>query len=237
MIGGDIAYTGQPVLVALAALRTGTDVSRVLVSEEIHPIGASYSANVLAGRYPGERFTRAAVSDALDLADRADVLVVGPGLVDPEPVAIQQTLSRAGVPVVVDSRAIGPALDGEADLSATVFTPDSAEKEWIADRYGSLEAFSDEADAVIALTGDVDVIVADGERRENDTGTTAMTVAGTGDTMTGIVASLMGQGMDRVDAAELGAWIVGKAGELASTEYGTGIVATDVIDRIPDTIR
>lgn len=237
VIGGDVTYTGQPALAAMAALRTGTDVSRALVPEAIHPIVAGYSANVLASPYPGERFTTAAVEDALALADWADALVVGPGLVDPEPAAVRQTVSRAGVPVVVDASAVGPAVGGDADLSAAVFTPDSAEEERITDAHGSLEAFSEETGAVVALTGDVDVIVADGERRENDTGTTAMTVAGTGDTMTGIVASLLGQGMDRVDAAELGAWIVGKAGELASTEYGTGIVATDVIDRIPDTIR
>lgn len=89
----------------------------------------------------------------------------------------------------------------------------------------------------MALTGDVDTIVADGERTTNETGTSALTVAGTGDTMAGIIASLLGQGMDRADAAELGAWILGKSGELASAEYGKGVVATDVIERIPKTIH
>lgn len=237
VLGGDAAYTGPPALAAMAALRTGTDVARALVPGEIHPVVAGYSVNVLAGRFPGERFTAAGVEDALALADWADVLVVGPGLVDPEPPSVQRVVAEAGVPAVVDASAIGPTLGGDVDLSATVFTPDSAEEQRITDEYGSLEAFSEETGAVVALTGDVDVIVADGERRENDTGTTAMTVAGTGDAMAGIVGSLLGQGMDRVDAAELGAWVVGKAGELASAEYGTGLVATDVIDHIPDTIR
>ncbi|PCR89838.1 hypothetical protein CP557_04375 [Natrinema ejinorense] len=62
-------------------------------------------------------------------------------------------------------------------------------------------------------------------------------VAGTGDTMAGIVASLLGQGMERREAAELGAWLLGKTGELATAEYGPGVVATDVIERIPRTIR
>ncbi len=86
-------------------------------------------------------------------------------------------------------------------------------------------------------TGAVDEIVTGGERIANETGTAAMTVAGTGDTLAGIVASLLGQGMDRRDAAELGAWILGESGELATAAYGPGVVATDVIERIPDTIR
>lgn len=55
--------------------------------------------------------------------------------------------------------------------------------------------------------------------------------------MAGIVASLLGQGMSRADAAELGAWILGKSSELATAESGNGIVATDVIERIPDTLH
>ncbi|ELY40260.1 hypothetical protein C496_11827 [Natronorubrum tibetense GA33] len=101
----------------------------------------------------------------------------------------------------------------------------------------TLSNISEETGAVVTLTGNVDEIVADGERERNETGTSALTVAGTGDTMAGITASLLGQGMDRGDAAELGAWILGKSGELATAEYGPGVLATDVIDRIPDTIR
>lgn len=237
VVGGSTEYTGQPTLAALAALRTGSDVSRALVPEEIHLIVASYSLDVLAGRYPGSTFTDEAVEDALAVADWADALVVGPGFVDPDPAAVAETIERADVPVIVDATAIEPALKSDGSYRNTIFTPDGSEEEWIDDAYGSIELFSEETDAVVALTGDTDVIVADGERRINETGTAALTVAGTGDTLTGIVASLLGQGLDRAEAAELGAWILGKAGELASAEYGTGVVATDVIDHIPDTIR
>jgi|GEM_PF-738195 NAD(P)H-hydrate repair Nnr-like enzyme with NAD(P)H-hydrate dehydratase domain len=64
-----------------------------------------------------------------------------------------------------------------------------------------------------------------------------MTVAGTGDTLLGIIASLLGRGMDRREAAELGAWILSETDELVTAEYGPGVVATDVIERIPNTIR
>ena len=235
VIGGSIEYPGQPTISALAALRTGTDDAEALVSEEIHPIVASHSPNLLVDRFDGERFDESAVDRALELGEWADALVIGPGLVDADPAAISETITRTEAPVVVDALAIGPGM--EADLSNTVFTPASEEAEWIEEEYGSIETLSEETDAVVALTGDVDTIVADGERTTNETGTSALTVAGTGDTMAGIIASLLGQGMDRADAAELGAWILGKSGELASAEHGNGVVATDVIERIPDTLH
>ncbi|WP_336364306.1 NAD(P)H-hydrate dehydratase [Halalkalicoccus salilacus] len=235
VIGGSVEYPGQPTISALAALRTGTDDAEALVSEEIYGVVASHSPNLLVDRFDGERFEGDAVDRALELGEWADTLVIGPGLVDADPAAISETITHTEVPVVVDALAIGPGM--EADLSNTVFTPASEEEEWITEEYGSIEALSKETDAVIALTGDVDTIVADGERTTNETGTSALTVAGTGDTMAGIIASLLAQGMNRADAAELGAWILGKSGELASAEYGNGLVATDVIERIPDTLH
>jgi ADP-dependent NAD(P)H-hydrate dehydratase len=152
-----------------------------------------------------------------------------------ERTAVRETLAKVDLPVVVDAVAIEPALSG--DLSNTVFTPDDAEEEAIVEEYGSLETFSESTGAIVVTTGDVDTIIVDGDRTTNETGTPALTVAGTGDTLTGVVAALLGQGLNRAEAAELGAWIVGKAGELATAERGNGLVATDVIDRIPDTIR
>lgn len=235
VIGGSVEYPNQPAISAMAALRTGTDDAEALVSEEIHPIVASHSPNLLVDRFDGRRFNESAVDRAVELGEWSDAVVIGPGLVDAESDAIRETITRIDVPVVVDALAIDPGV--EADLSNTVFTPASEEAEWITEEYGSIEEFSEETDAVVALTGDVDTIVADGERTTNETGTSALTVAGTGDTMAGILASLLGQGMDRADAAELGAWILGKSGELASAEYGKGVVATDVIERIPKTIH
>lgn len=235
VVGGSVGFAGQPALVGLAAMRTGSDDAHVLVPEAIFQAVASHSPNLLVNRYPGERFTDDAVERAVDLAADVDALVVGPGLGDPDAAAVGELIAAADCPMVVDAAAIDLPID--ADLSNAVFTPDSAEGERIEAEYGTLEAFSTETGAVVVLTGDVDTIVVEGERRHNETGTSALTVAGTGDTMAGIVASLLGQGAEREAAAELGAWIVGKAGELATAERGDGVVATDVIDRLPDVVR
>ncbi|QLK26993.1 NAD(P)H-hydrate dehydratase [Natrinema zhouii] len=235
IVGGSVAYPNQPALVGRAALRTGSDHVRAFVAQPIYEIVAGHSANLLVDSYDREEFYDGAVERTLEVADWTDAFVIGPGLVDADPDAIREAVDQIEVPIVVDALAIEPAL--EADLSNAILTPSGSEDDPIYEAYGSLETFSEETGAVIALTGGVDEIVAEGERIENETGTSAMTVAGTGDTLSGIVASLLGQGMDRREAAELGAWILGKTGELATAEYGPGVVATDVIERIPNTIR
>ncbi|WP_247002353.1 NAD(P)H-hydrate dehydratase [Halosolutus gelatinilyticus] len=235
IVAGAIEYPNQPALVGRAALRTGSDHVRAFVADPIYAIVAGHEPNLLVDRYAGDRFERSAVEGTRELSDWADALVIGPGLVDADPDAMTEAIDTVDVPTVVDALAVEPGLD--ADLSNAVLTPSDTEVDPIRESYGSLSEFSKETSAVVALTGDVDEIVADGEQIENETGTSALTVAGTGDTMVGIVASLLGQGMARREAAELGAWILGKTGELATAEYGPGVLATDVIDRIPDTMR
>ncbi|QRV14129.1 NAD(P)H-hydrate dehydratase [Haloterrigena salifodinae] len=235
IVAGSIEYPNQPALVGRAALRTGSDHVRTFVPDPIYEIVAGQDPNLLVDRYAGEQFEESAVERTREMGEWADALVIGPGLVDADPEAVYEAIDTVDVPMVVDALALEPSLD--ADLSNAVLTPSGAEVGPIRDEYGSLDEFTTETGAVVALTGDVDEIVADGERLENETGTSAMTVAGTGDTMVGIIASLLGQGMDRREAAELGAWILGKSGELATADHGPGVVATDVIERIPDTIR
>ncbi|MDG5760998.1 NAD(P)H-hydrate dehydratase [Natronococcus sp. A-GB1] len=235
IVAGSVDYPNQPAIVGRAALRTGSDHVRTVVTEEIYEIVASHDPNLLASKYEGERFDAVAVERVVEVSEWADAMVIGPGFADADPDAVREAIDRIDVPIVVDAIAIEPAL--EADLSNAILTPNESEEDAIAESYESLEAFTRETGAVLTFTGGVDEIIADGERMENDTGTSALTVAGTGDTLAGITASLLGQGMDREEAAELGAWILGKSGELATAEHGPGVLATDVIDRIPDTTR
>jgi len=91
--------------------------------------------------------------------------------------------------------------------------------------------------SIILLKGKTDMI-SDGEKiRFNNTGCAAMTSAGTGDVLSGIVAGLLSKGMSRFDAAALGAFISGKAGEFAFEEKSYGLIATDIIETIPKVLK
>jgi hydroxyethylthiazole kinase-like uncharacterized protein yjeF len=218
VIGGSVDFPGRPTLTALAALRAGSDAAKALVFEESYTSVASHSPNVLAGRYADERFADEAVDRAIELDEWVDALVIGPGLVDADGAALERTVSVVDVPVVVDADAIDPLL--ESDLSGAVVTPNDNELEHIEDEYGSLAEFATATGVVAVAKSDVDVIVADGERSPNETGTAVLSVVGSGDTMAGVIAAFVVQGLDRAEAAELGAWIVGEAGELAAAERG-----------------
>jgi hydroxyethylthiazole kinase-like uncharacterized protein yjeF len=233
IVGGSIDYAGPPALSGLAALRTGTDVARILTSEEVLPVVAGYSPTLVVDRYTGDYFSESSVSTVSALADGCDVVVIGPGLSKPEPEAVRRAVSEVEVPLVVDADALAPATEADGDLSDAVFTPDKAEIERLTDEYGSLAGFAERTGATVVETGETDVVYADGDEWTNETGSAAMTGAGTGDVLAGMVASAIGQGMDLVDAAKLGVWLVGKAGERAAAEYGDGLLATDVIESVP----
>src|SRR5207249_9487146 len=90
---------------------------------------------------------------------------------------------------------------------------------------------------VVVLKGDR-TVVTDGERVYiNDTGNSALSKAGAGDVLSGIIASLIGQEMDRFDAACAGVRLHGLAGEVAGKQFGLrSPLARDVIDAIPQAL-
>ncbi|MFO0825556.1 MAG: NAD(P)H-hydrate dehydratase [Gemmataceae bacterium] len=72
----------------------------------------------------------------------------------------------------------------------------------------------------------------------NTTGNAGMATGGSGDVLTGVVAALVGQGLGEFDAAVLGAWVHGRAGDLAAQQLGqTALTATDIIEHLPTVFR
>jgi len=91
---------------------------------------------------------------------------------------------------------------------------------------------------VLLLKG-AGTVVTDGRRMAvNGTGNPGMATGGSGDVLTGLIAALLGQGLPPFEAAVLGAWIHGKAGDLAAEKYGEiSLIASDIIDQLPDAFR
>ena len=104
-------------------------------------------------------------------------------------------------------------------------------------RVQAVKQTAKELRAVILLKGQVD-IVSDGKRvKLNYTGNPGMTVGGTGDVLTGIVAALLAQKADSFEAAVAAAFVNGAAGDLVVSELGYHIVATDLIEHIPQVLN
>lgn len=250
VIGGSIEYHGAPLLSALAALKAGADLVYVVVPETNFEVTRSFSPEFIVRRYAGERLTLKALGEIEAVLERADSVLVGPGLgmEDETALAVVELLRRCSKPCVVDADAIkvlhGKLPIGRAEL---VLTPHSGEfyaltgerlSMDIEERARVVGEWSRRLGAVILLKGRVDVVSSpSGTVRLNETGNPGMTVGGTGDVLAGVLASLVAQGMDAFNAACCAAFINGYAGDMLLQEKGYAFTALELAEKIPYAIR
>jgi NAD(P)H-hydrate epimerase len=97
---------------------------------------------------------------------------------------------------------------------------------------------ANKTETVVVLKG-AGTVVTDGEKiYVNKTGNPGMATAGAGDVLTGVITALMGQGLNNFDAAVLGVYVHGLAGDIAAKKLGQiSLIATDIIDALPEAFR
>ena len=244
VVGGG-PYTGAPVLSARAALRTGADLVRVACPESVAPAVQGFSENLIVRGLPGDRVGPNHLERVLSLAADNDVVVLGPGLGGGDGTAefVREFLAAYDGRAVVDADALRvvPTVDTDAELICTPHqgelvgmggeTDDDPET-----RAALAESFAAEIGQTLLVKGAYDVITDGEEARLNRTGNPGMTVGGTGDVLAGVVGALAAT-TDPFRAAAAGAYGTGVAGDLAAEANGNGLLATDLIDRIPEAMR
>ncbi|MDR0887913.1 MAG: NAD(P)H-hydrate dehydratase [Candidatus Methanoplasma sp.] len=245
VIGGG-PYYGAPIMAAMAALRVGADVVRIAVPSNCAAAVAAFSPVFIIEELSGDHLSPGHLSTLLDLSREHDAVVIGPGLGTHNHTAsiVRNFVLECTVPVIVDADGLSALGDKFGTNGKVVLTPHAGEfarlggvLEEGGDKYVAVSELSRKTGAVILLKGEEDII-ADGELiKVNGSGTPAMTGAGTGDVLAGIVGGLLSKGLNTLDAASLGAYISGKAGEAAFKKYSYGLIATDVIDRIPKVLK
>lgn len=229
VVGGG-PYQGAPYLAGLGALRAGADIVRI-ASPAFEPI-PDLIYEKLEGSYIGREHTERLIA----LAEHADVVVCGNGL-GTKSHDIVEAIAPHCRKAVFDADALRlplPAAAGE-----TIYTPHAGEfhrmtgKTLPDDTIGRARmARTSGIRGVILLKGHTD-IVTDGTRvRFNRTGDPAMTVGGTGDVLAGVCGALLCH-LPAFETACIAAYACGKAGELVAAERGSGMLASDLVDRIP----
>ncbi|MFD1642793.1 NAD(P)H-hydrate dehydratase [Halohasta litorea] len=241
VIGGG-PYTGAPALSAQAALRAGADLVHVACPASVAAQIQSYSENLIVHPFEGDRFAPRAVDTVVDLAAEQDVVICGPGLGshDETLAAVESFLESYSGRAVVDADALSvvPRVETDATLICTPHQGElikmggETDDDW--ERRAELVAeFAAEIGQTLLVKGAYDVIADSDETRISRTGNPGMTVGGTGDVLAGVVGSLF-TGREPRDAAAVGAYINGRAGDLAFEEAGYGLVATDLIERLQE---
>ncbi|MCF8885314.1 MAG: NAD(P)H-hydrate dehydratase [Nitrososphaerota archaeon] len=249
VVGGSWMYHGAPFLSAMAALRSGVDLSYVAAPEKIATAIRALSPNIIVIPLTDLKLTRGASRRIMKVLQTVDALVIGPGLAQGSEKGIEYVVQESlalDKKIVLDATALYPGILSRIKGRKVVVTPHAGEFKrmfgvevgnTIEERIKNVKEKAEEYNITILLKGMVDVI-SNGEKiAVNKTGTPAMTTGGTGDVLTGIVAALLAKGADTFEAATTGAWINGKAGEEAASIYGLHIVATDVIDCIPKVMK
>ncbi|EMA31396.1 carbohydrate kinase [Halobiforma nitratireducens JCM 10879] len=241
VIGGG-PYTGAPALAAQAALRAGAELSFVAAPGTVAGEIQGYAADLVVQPYEEDVLTPERADDLLETAQEYDnPVVLGPGLgtADETLEAARQFLEGYDGRVVVDADALAVVPEVETDATL-VCTPNRAELA----RMGGpdaddLRAVADEIESFAADLGHVvlakgpDDVITDGERtRISRSGTLGMKVGGTGDTLAGIVATLLAD-TDPLEAAAAAAHVNGLAGERLADDEGHGFLASELLGEIP----
>ena len=240
VLGGG-PYTGAPALTAQAALRAGADLVHVACPSAIAREVQGYSENLIVRPFDGHEFAGPHVERVLELADDHDVLVFGPGLGASETSldAATKLLTAFDGTAVVDADPLQrvPDVDTDATLVCTPHQGELAKMggpraaDW-RERRERVEAFAAKLGQTLLVKGRYDV-VSDGETtRVNRTGNPGMTVGGTGDVLAGVTGALAAR-LAPVHAAGVGAYVTGRAGDIAAEYAGDGLTASDLLDTVP----
>lgn len=254
VLGGGRGMAGAVALAAAGALRSGAGRVRIGCPFEVQPTVAQFEPSYMA--YPlkddgtGHLDFPACKKEIETLVGSSTALVLGPGLgqTDATLDLVRWAAQNVTIPTVIDA-------DGLNNLAKMVeivrkparpiiLTPHPKEFSRLSgqsveaiqgDRVAQASRFAEENGVIVVLKG-AGTVVTDGARvYVNTTGNAGMATGGSGDVLGGVIAALMGQGLDPFQASVLGVYAHGLAGDIAKDQNGeVGMIAGDIVDSLAD---
>lgn len=243
ILAGSPGKAGAAILAARAAVRAGAGLVTAAVPESILDV-------VDLGSIESMTLPLRSLEEVLDAAEGKSVLAMGPGLGQERETfeAIRRIALEVPLPLVLDADGInafgGRAAELAGRTAETVLTPHPGELGRLLgiptsdvqdDRLAAARRAAVEAEAVVVLKGYRTLVATPGgEVHVNPTGNPGMASGGTGDVLTGLIAGLLAQGLGALDAARLGVYLHGLAGDLAAARTGeTALAASDLLTYLP----
>jgi len=249
VVAGSRYYVGAPMLTAIAAARAGADLVYLAAPEKIAFEAAAQCSSIIPHPIRGEVLSPRDAQELAGTLSRVHAVAVGPGLGrDPETLDAARRLIEevvgAGKPLVVDADALQALPESLRGAVPPVLTPHRGEARRLAgqdlDPEKAARTISKRYGAVVLVKGPVDVACHEGRCRRNRAGVPAMSVGGTGDVLTGVIAAVLARRAsilgdpDPLNTAVAGAFLAGRAGEMAYEEKGEAMTAWDVVEKLPD---
>ncbi|MGR3317736.1 MAG: NAD(P)H-hydrate dehydratase [Candidatus Anammoxibacter sp.] len=263
VIAGSTGFTGAAYLCSKAALRAGAGLVTLGVPESLNAIMETKLTCVMTlplAQTSAGTLAKAAKTKILDFSKNYDVIVIGPGLSQhPETKELViSLLHEVNLPIVLDADGLN-AIAGKLRLlndaqNSVVLTPHPGElarlmnfgstanvqndRVKIAKEFINVTGQNEKKEVVLVLKGNGTIVINNDNMYTNTTGNPGMASGGTGDVLSGIIAALIGQRFKAFEAAQLGVYIHGLAGDLAAKENGeTSMIATDIIDCLANAFR
>ena len=262
ILAGSARFSGAAVLCSEAALRAGAGLVTLGISKSLNnAIIKVKPKEVMTLPLPETRqgsLSLGAYSKIRDFIKNIDVLVVGPGLTQNKSTQnlVRKVISKTDKSIVIDADGLN-ALVGHLNLLpitdyrlpiTKILTPHPGEmarllgtsiKKVQCNRKDIAKKFAKDYKVTVVLKGH-NTVVADykGNFYINKTGNPGMATAGSGDVLTGMIGAFLGQGLNAFDAAKYAVYLHGLAGDLAAKEKTQlGMIASDIIDKIPEAIK
>lgn len=243
IVAGSPGKAGAAILAARAAVRAGAGLVTAAVPESILDV-------VDLGSIESMTLPLPSLDRVLDALEGKSVVAMGPGLGQEKETgeAIRRIALEVSLPLILDADGINAFAGRAAELAGrgaeTVLTPHPGElgrllgipaSEVQEDRIEAARRAAAQTEAVVVLKGHRTLVVTPGgEVHVNATGNPGMASGGTGDVLTGLIAGLLSQGLGALDAARLGVYLHGLAGDLAAARTGeASLTAGDLLTYLP----
>ena len=247
VVGGSYVYHGAPVLSSLAALRTGTDLVYTAVPKNNVQATRAISPDLIVIPLADAKLTRGSVNKLLgQIPKDLDSATIGMGLAIQDIEALKilvKSLLNRDVRLSLDASALVKSILPLIKGKNVVVTPHAGEfyrlfgEELPSEKKNHvkfIEKVAKKYSVTILLKGQTDII-SDGERtfQNSKTESSAMTVGGTGDVLSGIISGLLARNRNSLESAAIAAYLNGLCGKYVQKEIGVHMVASDLINALP----
>ena len=243
---GSVGYTGAPVFAARSAVRTGSGLVFLHVPPEIWSVTAVKCDEAMPCPLPDSD------DELLERLCDLDAALLGPGLGTDEAVRdrVRRLCPKLDIPLVLDADGLNafagcPRLLRER-TAPTILTPHEGEFARLTgcglpvdDRVSAAGRAAEELGCIVVLKGHRTVTAApDGRVWINTGGNPGMAKGGSGDVLSGIILSLLGQGFPPEVSAAMGVWLHSRAGDLCAQQLGEyAMTPSDLLDFLPAALR
>ena len=257
LLAGSIGFSGAAALCTMGALRVGAGLVTLGLPKSLHDPMVEKLTEAMFRVLPETKAGSLSLKGLVEIvstAEKMDAVGIGPGLSQQQETKslVRQLLPKIAKPLVLDADGLNALAEEVAVLRRLplpmILTPHPGEmgrltqlssEEIQSDRQRIAVEFAKKHRVIVVLKGHRTVVASyDSALYINDTGNPGMASGGCGDVLTGMIVGLLGQQLAPFDAARLGVYLHGLAGDLAANERGEiGLIASDLVDRIPQAIR